>query len=291
MIKNHNNSEIHSKINDLFLNHTPIEKYRIKGKTIFVKREDLFCSDKIAPLSKMRGVQRVMERLKKDRVNTVGVFDFKVSKAGVGISAMAKHLGMHCIECYQHYKSYDETGLPKQQQQCIEWGAELFPIKASRININYAIGKKYVTSFGGYMFPKGIILDETINATSAEVEYDQESIKSFKNIVISVGSGTIITGLVQGLLGLDVKMNVYGIACTNSVKHCKRFYKFCEEVPDGSLKKIDIRILPSDIEYYDECVDECPFPAHPNYDRKAWRWLVKNIKDIKGPTLFWNIGA
>jgi hypothetical protein len=35
----------------------------------------------------------------------------------------------------------------------------------------------------------------------------------------------------------------------------------------------------------------CPFPAHPNYDLKAWQYLRDNIRRMKPPILFWNIGG
>ena len=36
---------------------------------------------------------------------------------------------------------------------------------------------------------------------------------------------------------------------------------------------------------------ETPFPCNVNWDKKAWWWLEQNIENIKGKTLFWNIGA
>jgi len=279
------------KIEDLFRRHTPIETYELKGIEVDVKREDLYCRDIIAPLAKMRGVNVVMERLKQEGKHIVGVFDFKVSRAGVGIAAMAHLLGMRCIECYQHYKAYNSDGLPWQQTQCQKWGAELYSIPASRININYAIGKRYVERQGGYMFPKGIILEETIDSVASEVDYDADRLSKYENIVISVGSGTITTGLIKGLIRNGLLPNIYAIACTDSVIHCKRLYRYMEELPEPTTQRIKLKVYPAKLEYYQACQTDCPFPSHPNYDRKAWAWLLENILIIKGRTLFWNIGA
>jgi len=278
-------------IEDFFCEHTPIETYTVDKLEVDVKREDLYCRDIIAPLAKMRGVNDVMKRLKEEGRETVGVFDFKVSRAGVGIAALAHLLGMKCIECYQHYKAYDSEGLPWQQLKCRDWGAELYPIPASRININYAIGKRYVLNQGGYMFPKGIILEETIDSVASEVDHDAGRLASYDNIIINVGSGTIISGLIKGLLRNGLFPMIYAIACTDSVIHCKRLYRFIDELPRGIQRQLNIRILPSNIEYYSECLVECPFPCHPNYDRKAWAWMLDNIDKLSGRTLFWNIGA
>ena len=45
-------------------------------------------------------------------------------------------------------------------------------------------------------------------------------------------------------------------------------------------------------DFYDEMDGyETPFPCNVNWDKKAWWWLEQNIENIKGKTLFWNIGA
>ncbi|MFC1876838.1 pyridoxal-phosphate dependent enzyme [Thermodesulfobacteriota bacterium] len=280
-----------SAIEDLFVLHTPIETFQLNGRNIDVKRDDLYCREMIAPLAKMRGVHLVMNRLKEEGTETVGVFDFKVSKAGVGIAAMANMLEMRCVECYQHYKAYNGNDLPNQQRMCQAWGAELYPVPASRININYAMAKRYVLEQGGYMFPKGIILEETIDSVADEVSHQAESICNYENIVICVGSGTIITGLLKGLIANDLYPNIHAVCCTDSTIHCKRLYRFIHELSVKMKNRIQLNIHPAEIDYYSECLIACPFPSHPNYDRKAWRWLLKNMKKIEGDILFWNIGA
>jgi len=283
--------DLPKSLDDLFRDHTPIETYNVSGRLIDVKREDLYCQSIIAPLAKMRGVNIVMQQLKQQGFDTVGVFDFKVSKAGVGIAAMAKILGMKCIECYQHYKVYETEGLPEQQRQCQAWGAELYPIKASRININYAIAKRHLKNIGGYMFAKGIILQETMDSVANEVDYDINQLSTYDHIVINVGSGTILVGLLKGLLQNDLSPNIYGISCTDSVGHCKGLYDYLKSLPEHDLRKLNLKLFPAKQTYYSECLVECPFPSHPNYDRKAWQWLLDNLHTLDGKILFWNIGA
>jgi 1-aminocyclopropane-1-carboxylate deaminase/D-cysteine desulfhydrase-like pyridoxal-dependent ACC family enzyme len=280
-----------SSIEDLFTAHTPFETHRIGERPVDVKRDDLYCNPMIAPLSKMRGVNRVMHRLVDDGVKTVGVFDFKVSKAGVGIAAMAKLLGLDCIACYQHYKAYDKGGLPEQQRRCEAWGAQLYPIPASRININYAIAKRHVTRLDGYMFPKGIILEETIDSMVTEIAKDADRLSHYDHIVISVGSGTIVTGLIRGLTTVGLAPHIHGVTCTTSTGHCKRLHQFLDAASEDAPLRRWLSLVPSDIEYYQPATDDCPFPAHPNYDRKAWRWLTQNHQQLEGNVLFWNIGA
>jgi hypothetical protein len=52
---------------------------------------------------------------------------------------------------------------------------------------------------------------------------------------------------------------------------------------------VDIR--ENEMPYYLAPDIPCPFPTHPNYDLKAWGYLVEHIDELKEPILFWNIGA
>jgi hypothetical protein len=42
--------------------------------------------------------------------------------------------------------------------------------------------------------------------------------------------------------------------------------------------------------YYTPAQGSGPFPMHPYYDLKAWRWLESGPR-LADPVLFWNIGA
>jgi 1-aminocyclopropane-1-carboxylate deaminase/D-cysteine desulfhydrase-like pyridoxal-dependent ACC family enzyme len=282
-------------LSDLFLPHTPYETYTLQGVPVDIKREDLYCHSSIAPLAKMRGVNTVMNRLKQQGISTVGVYDFKVSRAGIGISAMAKYLEMKCYACYPHYKTYDTEGLPKQQLKCQEWGAELYPIRAAQIQVNFNMAKKFITEQGGYMFPKGIILDETLESVASEVDHDAKRLAQYSNIVLCNGSGTITTGLLLGLARNGLEPRVYSISCTTTTAHCKRLRQHLRDIRnpfyDYGYDYQKVKVIPADIEYYTDCEVEVPFPCHPNYDRKAWKWLGENILSLEGRVLFWNIGA
>lgn len=122
-----------------------------------------------------------------------------------------------------------------------------------------------------------------------EINMDTPSLDAYPD-----NPGTFATSLklledaiIKGLLRNNLQPNIYAVCCTNAVQHCKRLHKEIKENKD--LQKINIEILPAEIEYYSECNIETPFPSHPNYDKKAWYWLSKN--NIEGETLFWNIGG
>ena len=76
---------------------TPIEHY---GE-IDVKREDLCLSlddgELAMPqLAKLRGAEGLLQMLKDQGYENIGVFDTRVSKAGWGVAGLCKKIGLQC---------------------------------------------------------------------------------------------------------------------------------------------------------------------------------------------------
>ena len=79
---------------------------------------------------------------------------------------------------------------------------------------------------------------------------------------------------------------VIGVSSGRSLKklhQCIR--KYVHEIP------ANVTLIPASMPYDSIPSQDCPFPAHPNYDLKAWTYLVENLKSLTSPLLFWNIGA
>ena len=56
-------------------------------------------------------------------------------------------------------------------------------------------------------------------------------------------------------------------------------------------RRINLKKIRSLIYYYEDTPIKIPFPAHTNYEGKAYEYLVNNIDKLKQPVLFWNIGS
>ena len=58
----------------------------------------------------------------------------------------------------------------------------------------------------------------------------------------------------------------------------------------GDLKNIILEKSPYG---FDDMMDdyEVPFDCNEFWDKKQWYWLEQNIENLKGKTLFWNIGG
>ena len=271
----------------MLLYNTPIEEYEVSGIPVYVKREDLCSPPPLPPLEKLRGIELILKRLKAEGITTVGVIDTRVSKAGWGVAGMCKEYGMNCIVVYPKLKG--ETNLPFNQEAAKELGAEIYPIRGNYTRINYAVGKKYVESRGGVMLPWGLVCDETVKAVSLEAKNIDKKYY-LGSLVLSVGSGTIISGILSGLDN-EIPL-VFGISSGVSARNqliVIRKYLHGHKDYDKIMRRLTLiePIMP-----YEKCPDIiAPFPTHPNYDLKAWHWLTLHVNQLKRPILFWNIGA
>ncbi len=271
------------------LQDTPVETYKLHGIPVYVKREDLVSLEPdLPPLAKIRGIHKVIERLKSEGYKTFGVLDTKVSKAGWGTAAISKRLGVRCILGVPRLKN---GSLPFGAQKAQELGAEIYELRSSRYSIMYSRLRKYIESEGGFLLPLGLTCEETVIevakiASRMSPEYFDGS------LVICAGTGTILSGVVCGLP--RIPQQIYSISAGISVKKQRRTVeKFTSKhgFENGMMTLPRISFIPAFRDYYQESPVEVPFPSHPNYDAKAWEWLGKHIHDIPQPILFWNIGA
>src|SRR5215213_2872127 len=86
---------------NIFNDFTPIERYKIKGRTIYVKRDDLYGVPPAPPLAKMRGLRILLKRLYDEGVRLVGCWDTRISKLGQGVAACCQEFnGLKSIVSY-----------------------------------------------------------------------------------------------------------------------------------------------------------------------------------------------
>lgn len=269
------------------MNHTPVEDHG----GILVKREDLFRPPPYPPLSKLRGVESVVDRLiATEGINTFGALDTSVSMSGQGLAAVCRDRGCKAIVCFPWYVG--QTELQPQQRICQELGAELVKIKAGRVGVMYSQAKKEVWQRSGVMFPMGMTLAETAQEVRAETSFTLKTHPA-RSIVVSVGTGTILSGIVLGIKDAveagSGPFDLWAISCGMHPNRQRRRMQTLGVCP--IFPGLHFHHLLDHYSYYDQATVACPFNAHPNYDLKAWDWLQRNKDRLPGPILFWNIGG
>jgi len=266
----------------IFHDDTPIERYRLGRRWVCVKRDDLYAAPPAPPLAKLRGAMSLLTRLYSEGFRLVGCWDTRISALGQGIAACCTTFpGMKAIVAYPKSKGSDT---PKPITMASELGSDILPVIAGRITISFAAARREVESRGGVMLPFGLECAESVASVAQAAATVPPDHTSGGTVVVSTGSGVTLAGLVRGLRGRPSKfVGVSSGRSADSIQKCLRRH--------GIEKSRAIRLVPAREAYYVPIDYECPFPSHPHYDRKAWRYLAENAKSLEAPIFFWNVGA
>lgn len=260
---------------------TPIEEYEVKGRKVYVKREDLSTNSPAPALAKLRGVYKRMLKLKAQGIKTIAVMDTRVSKSGLGCGALANEMGgIEVVNFYPHLVA--QIGVPDNQQRVLDIGHKIHPLKGGRTAVLYSQTKRIAKENGWYMMPLGLVVEESVEGVIEEcntIPFIPD------NIIVSVGSGMMLAGISIAMAGKVKK--IIGISAGMSPSRQRK------RISDllGLDLPSNVEIIKSEKGYYEPEEFECPFPCSIWYDRKAFRWMVENFNNLDGSILFWNIGV
>lgn len=279
------------------IDNTPVEKHG----DIWVKREDLCTPPPAPPFSKVRGLYLHLQYLQsRHGITTVGYTETSISMAGWGVAWACADLGLRCIIFDPQYKNPPAL-LQFHRRQWKKFGAEIVRIKAGMARVNYNISKKWlVENYGdaALMLDLGLPLYESITATQMEAQKTLELMhNSMKSIVLNIGSGTIGAGIIRAVYFNSYTPDIIGImGRSGNISKKKQLIAKKSQISLSALqgrglKKLKFFLYDSGWNYTDKCTFPAPFPCHPYYDRKAWKWLQENKDQLKKPILFWNIGS
>lgn len=273
----------------LIVNNTPWESHFVKGREIWVKREDLCCPYPGPSFSKIRGIEKYLN----DAVNNnlhipsrIGVVDSIHSKAGWGVSFICREMNIPCTVFYPVLKSEGDK-IRAFQKQCAKQGAELISLPATKSAVLwYQARKIFNTKYPeGVLLPNGLKLSTTIQQTSEELrQYTPEPLLN-GTWIVSVSSGTIAAGVCDGLRQRGFKGKL--IAHMGFSRSLPEMVNYLNAAAGGQF---EIEIIDEGYQYKDRVAFPVPFSCNPYYDRKAWKWMVEHIEELEGPLRFWNIG-
>ena len=277
------------------LNNTPVEQYNVKGRPVYIKREDLCTKPPAPPFSKCRGLLPHMKKLKESVFEIVGYVETSISMAGWAVAWCAKELDLKVVIYEPKFKDKPSSDLMVgHKEMWAKFDVTIEPIPAARTCVNYYIARKLIKQKYGrtaYLLPTGIPSNETVIETGREYRRTIEDIGTVNYVVICVGSGTICSGILRELKSNEGQ--IIGVLCREGSLSQKRvdiLNKTSYRSEGLFLHPNQLRLINEGWEYTQKSEVSCPFPCHPYYDLKAWEWLVKNISNLSGRILFWNIG-
>ena len=264
------------------LSSTPIEEYVVQGRCIYVKREDLCAPPPYPPLGKLRGLASVVDDFLAQGFLTIGCWDTRVSKLGIGLAAAMQDVdGGKALFCYPQLKG---RPVPSNAIESERLGAEVIPMRGNHVSICVAQARKIIEDRGGKMLPFGLECEAAVSAVEQEARLIPHDLVSGGTLVVSCGSGVTVSGLIRGLPCKPDQIT--GLSSGRSVANLQR----CIRKHVGGIPS-NLQLVPALVPYDMALEVDCPFPSHPNYDLKAWQYMIEHLGEMKDPVLFWNIGA
>lgn len=267
---------------------TPVELH----DGLYIKREDLYKPFN-SPVNggKLRQCYYLVKAIKDKYKGVISCCSI-YSPQGPITAAVAKHFDLKCIICYGSttYDRLKELPMPKLAK---ENGAELRIISKSGIHkILYNKAKKIAEEENLFVVEYGFNIVEYPNIMYEAISEQVQNIPNdLDNLVITCGSGITTIGVMLGLHKYNKKpKNIYLVATAPSRK--KLIDKVLRE------NEIDIKYKIIDLFHEKGFKYEKRLEAqhdgiifHPNYEAKAYNWLINNLDINKEKTLLWVVGC
>ncbi len=264
---------------------TPLEEYKIKGRSVWVKRDDLMGDGNILP--PWGKIAAVYELVKKyvDPSKPLTHLSVDGSWTAWVLSAICEDLGIEFYASYPDSKkiSQEYLGLIREMYP----NTHLNPIRPNMMQIMYNSLRGQAKEKGWQMLPYAFNHDFYKDYLAERIQ----PYTHFDNLVVSSGSGVTLSGLVRGYYREELKEFF--------PKVNKKVWTTCVS-SESSIKKalqssgipIPIHIRKSEYLFENRMEDyQVPFPCNQFWDIKQWHWLENNIDQIEGTILFWNIGG
>jgi 1-aminocyclopropane-1-carboxylate deaminase/D-cysteine desulfhydrase-like pyridoxal-dependent ACC family enzyme len=260
---------------------TPVETYNVKGKPVYVKRDDLMGDGDHPPWGKLTALRNTVKKLNPTKpLIHLSVYG---SWSGWALSEVTKHLGYEFIMAYP-----DTTRFPKH---ILEKSENVLPIKPNMMNVMYnKVGQ--IARENNYIRLPYAFDHDTYIETQRKRFKDVRDNHNIDHLVVASGSGVTCLGMMlefQPWSSLFEPRNnrTFHTVCVSSEGTIKK--KFLKHQIQPSEQ---IEIVKSEFEF-DDMMEwyETPFPCNEFWDKKAWYWLEQNIEKFEGDILFWNLGG
>ena len=264
---------------------TPLELYHIKGREVWVKRDDLMGDGMVLPpWGKLAALFELVKKFV-DKSKPLVHLSVDGSWTAWALGAICEELGIEFYAAHPDSKkiSQEYLGMIKEMYP----KTNLYPIRPNMMQIMYNSLKKDAKEKGWQMLPYAFDHDFYKDYLADRIQ----PYSHFDNLVVSSGSGVTLSGLAKGYYREELKEFFPQVnrkiwtTCVSSVSSINK-----------TLKKSGIPILLNirKSEYlFENRLDgyETPFPTNQFWDVKQWKWLEENIDQIEGTILFWNIGG
>ena len=265
---------------------TPLEEYKIKGRSVWVKRDDLMGDGiNLPPWGKMAAIYELVKKYV-DPNKPLTHLSVDGSWSGWTLAAVCEDLGIEFYYSHPDSKKISQELLGEVKERYTK--CKFNPIRPNMMSIMYNSLKKQAGEMGWQMLPYAFDHDFYKDYLKQRIQ----PYSNFKNLVISSGSGVTLSGLAKGFFREELKEffpqtdKKIWTTCVSSENSIKKMLK------KNGLSQLPIEVRKSEYDFDNRMNDyRAPFPCNQFWDIKQWHWLENNIDSIEGDILFWNVGG
>lgn len=264
---------------------TPLELYHIKGREVWVKRDDLMGDgDSLPPWGKLAALYELVKKYV-DPSKPLTHLSVDGSWTGWALAAICEALDIEFYVSYPDSKKISQAYLGMLQEMYPK--IKMNPIRPNMMQIMYNSLRSQAKENDWQMLPYAFNHDFYKDYLADRIQ----PFVHFDNLVVSSGSGVTLAGLVRGYYREELKEFF--------PKVTRKVWTTCvssESSINKTLKKsgipIPLKIRKSEYLFEDRIEGySAPFPCNQFWDIKQWKWLEENIDEIEGTILFWNVGG
>ena len=254
---------------------TPLEEYKIKGRSVWVKRDDLMGDGvHLPPWGKMAAIYQLVDKYV-DKSKPLTHLSVDGSWSGWTLAAICEDLGIEFYYSHPNSKkiSKELLGMVKEKYPSCKFN----PIRPNMMSIMYNSLKKQAREEGWQMLDYAFDNDYYMDYLSERIQ----PYTHFKNLVVSSGSGVTLSGLAKGYFREELKefwpqtdKTIY-TTCVSSENSINKMLK------KNGLAQLPIKVRKSEYDFDNRMEDyETPFPCNQFWDIKQWKWLEENIENL-----------
>lgn len=259
----------------------PEEHYPIDGKWVTVSRQDLAYKKPLPPNAKMSALYEIVKQYSR-QYKTMVLFAKKQKGISycIGFPVICKEFGVTPIITYP--KSENQP-LPDWMFQLGSYGPETETIQLhpNMVTINVNQSKQIAEQRNGFFIPFGF--DHEISVMVHSEHFNVY--RKLGTLVMATMTGMTLAGAIDNInRGNKQVKKIVGISCGRPVGNVIKSMEQYVDVPQN----VEI-INPYERNHTPDI--EQPFPLHPDYELKAWAWMLENIQKLPEPIYFINVGA
>ena len=273
----------------------PIEKYKtLDGFEFNVIRDDLPFPFPSPNFSKIRGIAAHFEKLHEQGVRKVASQDTIIARVGWGVGYFANKYDM------EHWGFYPRGHDDFYRKMMQSFGSTAVPMMGTHQRIVTGMAKKWLFKNGisAHFLPVGLRLEESKHEHVKLVEMLKDELDCGGTLVMIISSGTILSGLIGGIMEHNIDINVKGVLVHSFkgrrekiMREAKALISLNRSQLFGVNHKFTFEVIDDGCDYNQKARYKPPFPCDRFLDGKAFSWMIDNIESLPQPIYFWNVGG